>query len=358
MFGPGRKRLSHPMNLRIFFLCLLPAACCLLPAAFSQGLFPSQGQRSKDSIATAPQPLGPSAASRDSSARRSGGRQSPGPRPDTVALPYNLVWGDTTGRLSSLFAGVGAKITNKKADGPKEVWTVDGLIAPNLQSSLFTFQAGQLLALEFDYGQQDWTTDKYNEQMGQFRRLLESKCEAPGELISRGPLDTPAPDNPVKETLTGYQWKHGDTIVQLFYFAAEDTSKNQNFRSISVHYHYTDPYAVAPEDTPAPAAGDAAAPAVGAAADTNPLPTDPTHPDRDPPRTGPKSTPPAGCDRDAAARTGPKSGGKPTPSSRRERPAAGALNGKNLRCSRGGGRAQSGGKSQVLWLSSGAFVRL
>ena len=304
MSGQGRKWFSHPMNFRIFAFCLLPSAFCLPPSAFAQGLFPSQSQRSKDSIATAPQALGSAAPTRDSAARRGGSRQSLGPRPDTVALPYNLVWGDTTGRLSALFAGVGAKITNKKTDGPKEIWTVDGLIAPNLQSSLFTFQAGQLLALEFDYGQPDWTTDKYNEQMGQFRRLMESKCEAPGELISRGPTETPAPDNPVKETLTGYQWKHGDTIVQLFYFAAEDTAKNQNFRSISVHYHYTDPYQVAappPEDTPAPAAGDAAAPAVGAASAANaePLPADPAHP-----APGVTVTPP---------RLGPKSGGKPTP---------------------------------------------
>ena len=301
-FGQGRRRLFHPMNLRILAFCLLFSAFRLPPSAFSQGLFPTQSQRSKDANTVAPQPLGPTAATRDSAARR-GGRQSPGPRPDTVTLPYNLVWGDTTGRLSALFAGVGAKITNKKTDGPREIWTVDGLIAPNLQSSLFTFQAGQLLALEFDYGQQDWTTDKYNEQMGQFRRLMESKCEAPGELISRGPTETPSPDNPVKETLTGYQWKHGDTIVQLFYFSAEDTSKNQNFRSISVHYHYTDPYAVAapPEDSPAPAAGGDAAPAVGAASAANAgaAPSDPAHP-----APGVTVTPP---------RAGAKPGAKPAP---------------------------------------------
>jgi hypothetical protein len=139
--------------------------------------------------------------------------------------------------------------------------------------------------------------------MGQFRRLLESKCEAPGELISRGAADGQPADNPVKETLTGYQWKHGDTIVQLFYFAAEDTTKNQSFRSISVHYHYTDPYAVAdatPEPTPSSGAGDVAAPAVGAAAAASAGgPVDPTHP-----APGITVTPP---------RTNPKAGTKPTP---------------------------------------------
>ena len=260
-----------------------------LPAP-AQGLFP-KGGRARQNIPTAPQPLSPATnpatASRDSAARRNAGsRRTLAPRPDTVQLPYNLVWGDTQGRLASLFAGVGAKISDKKTDGGKEVWTVQGLIAPNLQNSLFTFQQGQLAALEFDYNQSDWTTDKYNEQMGQFRRLLESKCEGPGELVSRGPTEPPAPDATVKETLTGYQWKHGDTVVQLFYFAAEDSAKNQNFRSISVHYHYQDPFA-ATDDTataangggvPPPPGGEGTAPAAAATPQGNPLPFDPAHP--------------------------------------------------------------------------------
>ena len=109
----------------------------------------------------------------------------PPPRPDTIALPYNLYWGDSQNRLASLFAGVGAKVINKKPDGPAEVWTVDGLIAPNLQTSLFTFTQGNLVALEFDYGQADWTPAHYGEVMDQFRKLLEAKCEKPGEVIDR-----------------------------------------------------------------------------------------------------------------------------------------------------------------------------
>lgn len=162
-------------------------------------------------------------------------RSPPPPRPDTVSLPYNLVWGDSQNRLASLFAGVGAKITSKKPVGQTEVWIVEGLIAPNLQGSLFTFAQGALIGLEFDYGQADWNTDRYNEMMGQFRRLLEVKCEKPGEVISRQ-TDQPA-DSTVKQSLMGYQWKRGDTLVQLFYFAAEDTAKSLTYRSISVHYH-------------------------------------------------------------------------------------------------------------------------
>ncbi len=187
-----------------------------------------------------------------SSALRGASQRSPGtflatrsqpmlaPRGETVSLPYNMVWGDPQQRLSSLFAGVGAKVTNKKADGPTEVWTVQGLIAPDLQASLFTFQQGLLVAMEFDYGQTEWDLPKYNEKMGSFRRLLEAKCGGPGEMVSRD--TTQEPDSTIKQTLMGYQWTKGDTLVQLFYFSAEDTAKAMNFRTISIHYHFKDPY--------------------------------------------------------------------------------------------------------------------
>ena len=171
-------------------------------------------------------------------------RPAPPPRPDTVALPYNLVWFDSQNRLASLFAGVSAKVAEKKTDGPNEIWTVNELIAPNLRTSFFTFQQGMLIGLEFDYGQDAWDTAKYNAVMGDFRRLLETKCESPGEIISR--KSDQVPNSTVKETLMGYQWVRGDTIVQLFYYAAEDTAKALNFRSISVHYHYRDPYGPLP----------------------------------------------------------------------------------------------------------------
>jgi hypothetical protein len=177
-------------------------------------------------------------------------RGTPQPRPDTVPLPFNLVWGDTQQRLSSLFSGVGAQITNKKANGQLETWTVQGLIAPNLQSSLFTFAQGSLIGLEFDYGQSSWDLSKYNDVMGQFRKLLDGVCEKPGEIISRQ-TDQPSEDPALKQSLMGYQWQRGDTLVQLFYFSAEDTAKSLSYRTISVHYHYQDPYAIQASDAPA-----------------------------------------------------------------------------------------------------------
>ena len=74
MSGQGRKWFPHPMKFRILVFCLLPSTFYLLPSAFSQGLFPSQGQRSKDAIPTSPQPLGSTAATRDSAGAPRGRR--------------------------------------------------------------------------------------------------------------------------------------------------------------------------------------------------------------------------------------------------------------------------------------------
>jgi hypothetical protein len=188
-------------------------------------------------------------------ARGQSSRPTPMPRGDTVPLPFNLIWGDSQQRIASLFGGVGARITERKPSGQGEVWTVQGLIAPGLQASLFTFQQGVLAKVEFDYGDVSWDTAKYNEIMGQLRRRLEGLCGGPGEMVSR--KTEQAPDSKIKQSLMGYQWLRGDTLVQLFYFSAEEEGQALTYRTISVHYHYQDPTAVTsmpegPGPTPPP----------------------------------------------------------------------------------------------------------
>jgi hypothetical protein len=185
------------------------------------------------------------------SALRHPRRTSSPPRPDTVPLPYNLVWGDNQQRLSSLFAGVGAQVTNKKTNGQLETWTVQGLIAPNLQASIFTFAQGMLAGVEFDYGQPDWTGAKYDEMMGKYEELLESKCVKPGEPIPPPPATSP-PNPNFKQSLTGFRWSRGDTLVELIYFSVEDLAKSLTYRTISIHYYYQDPYAPPPGASPSP----------------------------------------------------------------------------------------------------------
>ena len=289
---------TGPRFLAVLFL----GGLCLVPGheAFAQNnsLFP-KGAPNRNLPQATPLPRGAlkprtsDSAASSASPRR---RPAPPPRPDTVALPYNLVWFDSQNRLASLFAGVSAKVAEKKTDGPNEIWTVNELIAPNLRTSFFTFQQGMLIGLEFDYGQDAWDTAKYNEVMGQFRRLLETKCEAPGEIISRKTDEVP--NSTVKETLMGYQWVRGDTVVQLFYYAAEDTSKALNFRSISVHYHYRDPFAPPPgsEPSPPPAAPPTTTPGQTASVKVTPSGPDDARggtlplPDNMPPGTTPAPT--------------------------------------------------------------------
>ena len=225
------------------------------------------------------------------------------PRGETVQLPYNMEWSDTPQRLASLFAGVGAKVTDKKSTGQTEVWTVQGLIAPDLQTSLFTFQAGSLAAMEFDYGQTDWDLPKYNEKMGLLRRVMEGRCGGPGELVSRDTAQEP--DSTVKQTFTGYQWNRGDTLVELFYFSAEDTAKSLTFRTISIHYRYKDPVQ---DQQPMPEAGaqsadpnsnplfggtgaPAAATPTASGGAVHPEPTPPASPAAKPSPVGPEGDP-------------------------------------------------------------------
>jgi hypothetical protein len=243
-----------------------------------KSLFPSQGGSGNGSSSNSAG-INKKAPAHSEALRNPKRQEVPPPRPDTVSLPFNLVWGDSRQRLASLFAGVGAQVTNKKATGELETWTVQGLIAPNLQTSLFTFVQDNLIALEFDYGQASWDLPKYNDTMGQFRKLLDKVCEKPGEIISRQ-TDQPSEDPALKQSLMGYQWRRGDTLVQLFYFSAEDTAKALTYRTISVHYHYQDPADLdaanggTGESSPAPGANSPANPSLFPNAASKPLTPD------------------------------------------------------------------------------------
>lgn len=196
-------------------------------------------------------------------------------------LPFRMVWGDPPERLQRTLAGGGTKVTDRRVsrDNRREIWTVEGLLraGPKLQSVVLTFLDRALAGVELRYGASDWKEDKYNEAMGILRRQLEKDMGGPGELVSRGttspsptptpapspaatppppapegrapdaeipasPLPTPTPAPAIQQTLTGYQWKKGDSEVELFYFAVEEPGdKKHAFRTLSVHFRYRDP---------------------------------------------------------------------------------------------------------------------
>lgn len=143
--------------------------------------------------------------------------------------PFGFRWGDPPRRVESVLAGAKARIVDRKQDGNRESWTVEGLIHPGLQRTLFTFRESKLIEVELQYEYADWSIERYNEQMGTIRRYFDGKYGT-GKLVSR----TRDTDTDVIQTLVGYQWMVGATMLELFYFSAEKAPNT--FRTITVDY--------------------------------------------------------------------------------------------------------------------------
>jgi len=143
--------------------------------------------------------------------------------------PFGFRWGDSPRRVEAVLNGAKAKIVERKQDGSRSIWTVEGLVHPGLQRTLFTFKNDKLMEVELQYEYPDWSIERYNEQMGTVRRYFEGKYGV-GKLVSRA-RDT---DTDIVQTLVGYQWMVGTTMLELFYFSAEKPP--HTFRTITVDY--------------------------------------------------------------------------------------------------------------------------
>lgn len=154
---------------------------------------------------------------------------SSAPALDEIPPPFGFRWNDLTGKVESILKGAKAKIVSREQKEGREVWTVEGLVQPGLKRTLFTFREGFLVEVELQYEYPDWTIERYNDRMGEIRRYFDAKFGT-GKLVSRS-RDT---DTDVIQTLVGYQWMVGSTMLELFYFSAQ---QNQNlFRTITVDY--------------------------------------------------------------------------------------------------------------------------
>ena len=132
-------------------------------------------------------------------------------------------------RVEAVLNGAKAKIVSREKKENREVWTVEGLVHPGLKRTLFTFKDGSLFGVELQYEYPDWTIERYNERMGEIRRYFDAKFGT-GKLVSRS-RDS---DSDVIQTLVGYQWMVGATMLELFYFPPSTT--RIVFRTISVDY--------------------------------------------------------------------------------------------------------------------------
>jgi hypothetical protein len=129
--------------------------------------------------------------------------------------PFGFRWNDSMARVEAVLHGAKAKISSREKKESREVWTVEGLLHPGLKRTLFTFK--------------QWSIERYNQRMGEIRKYFDEKYGT-GKLVSRSRDN----DTDVIQTLVGYQWMVGATMLELFYFSAQHD--NLVYRTITVDY--------------------------------------------------------------------------------------------------------------------------
>ena len=148
---------------------------------------------------------------------------------EDIPPPFGFRWNDSAGKVEQVLVAAKAKIVTREQKEKRDVWTVEGLVQPGLKRTLFEFKEGFLVQVELHYEYDKWTIENYNERMGEIRRYFDGKFGT-GKLVSRS-RDT---DSDVIQTLVGYQWIAGETMLELFYFSAE---RHPNlYRTITVTY--------------------------------------------------------------------------------------------------------------------------
>src|SRR6266699_5140095 len=148
---------------------------------------------------------------------------------EDLVPPFGFRWNDPMSRVEAVLKGAKATIVSREKKESREVWTVEGLVHPGLKRTLFTFKGGALFVFELQYEYPDVSIERYNERMGEIRRYFDAKYGT-GKLVSR----TRDTDSDVIQTLVGYQWIVGGTMLELFYFSAQ--RDKDLFRSITVSY--------------------------------------------------------------------------------------------------------------------------
>ena len=148
---------------------------------------------------------------------------------DELLPPFGFRWNDSMARVEAVLTGAKAQIVSREKKEGREIWTVEGLVHPGLKRTLFTFKGGALFGVELQYEYPDWTIERYNQRMGEIRKYFDEKYGT-GKLVSRA-RDT---DSDVIQTLVGYQWMVGATMLELFYFSAQHDALV--YRTITVDY--------------------------------------------------------------------------------------------------------------------------
>jgi hypothetical protein len=148
---------------------------------------------------------------------------------DELVPPFGFRWTDSMARVDAVLHGAKAKIASREKKENREIWTVEGLVHPGLKRTVFTFKQRALVAIELQYEYADWSIERYNQRMGEIRKYFDEKYGT-GKLVSRSRDN----DTDVIQTLVGYQWMVGATMLELFYFSAQHDKLV--YRTITVDY--------------------------------------------------------------------------------------------------------------------------
>ncbi len=148
---------------------------------------------------------------------------------DDIPPPFGFRWNDSSGKVEQVLIAAKAKIVTRENKDKRDTWTVEGLVQPGLKRTLFKFKEGFLVEVELQYEYDKWTIENYNDRMGEIRRYFDAKFGT-GKLVSR----TRDTDSDVVQTLVGYQWIVGGTMLELFYFSAQREALV--YRTITVTY--------------------------------------------------------------------------------------------------------------------------
>jgi hypothetical protein len=148
---------------------------------------------------------------------------------DELVPPFGFRWTDSMARVDAVLHGAKAKIASREKKENREIWTVEGLVHPGLKRTVFTFKQRALVAIELQYEYPDWSIERYNQRMGEIRKYFDEKYGT-GKLVSRSRDN----DTDVIQTLVGYQWMVGATMLELFYFSAQHDALV--YRTITVDY--------------------------------------------------------------------------------------------------------------------------
>jgi len=148
---------------------------------------------------------------------------------DDIPPPFGFRWNDPSAKVEQVLVAAKAKIVSREPKEKREIWTVEGLVQPGLKRTLFEFKEGFLAEVELQYEYDKWSIENYNDRMGEIRRYFDAKFGT-GKLVSR----TRDTDSDVIQTLVGYQWIVGGTMLELFYFSAQRDPLV--YRTITVTY--------------------------------------------------------------------------------------------------------------------------